>query len=99
MVVSPPGIISASAAFAYGRILRPLRHRRNSGAPLRKSCALHRSRDTQCRQPHSSFVAAAAAAAVQLQKTREYGDLINRIWSSLREEVQRARRQEEEMTS
>jgi NitT/TauT family transport system ATP-binding protein len=34
-----------------------------------------------------------------LQKTPEYGDLIGRIWSSLREEVQRARRQEEEMTS
>jgi NitT/TauT family transport system ATP-binding protein len=34
-----------------------------------------------------------------LQKTAEYGDLISRIWSSLREEVQRARRQEEEMTS
>jgi NitT/TauT family transport system ATP-binding protein len=34
-----------------------------------------------------------------LQKTPEYGDLISRIWSSLREEVQRARRQEEEMTS
>ena len=34
-----------------------------------------------------------------LQKTAEYGDLISRIWSSLREEVQRARRREEEMTS
>ena len=36
---------------------------------------------------------------MQLQKAPEYGDLISRIWSSLREEVQRARRQEEEMTS
>jgi NitT/TauT family transport system ATP-binding protein len=36
---------------------------------------------------------------MELQKTPEYGELITHIWSSLREEVQRARRQEEEMTS
>jgi NitT/TauT family transport system ATP-binding protein len=36
---------------------------------------------------------------MELQKTPEYGELITRIWSSLREEVDRARRQEEEMTS
>jgi NitT/TauT family transport system ATP-binding protein len=34
---------------------------------------------------------------MQLQKTPQYADLISRIWASLREEVQRARRQEEEM--
>jgi NitT/TauT family transport system ATP-binding protein len=34
---------------------------------------------------------------MELQKTPEYGELIAHIWSSLREEVQRARRQEEEM--
>ena len=33
-----------------------------------------------------------------LQKTPEYADLISRIWSSLREEVQRAHRREEETT-
>jgi NitT/TauT family transport system ATP-binding protein len=36
---------------------------------------------------------------MELQKTPEYGELITRIWASLREEVHRARRQEEEMTS
>src|SRR5712692_10317784 len=36
---------------------------------------------------------------MELQKTPEYGELITHIWSSLREEVQRARRQEEEMAS
>jgi NitT/TauT family transport system ATP-binding protein len=36
---------------------------------------------------------------MELQKTPEYGELITHIWSSLREEVHRARRQEEEMTS
>jgi NitT/TauT family transport system ATP-binding protein len=36
---------------------------------------------------------------MELQKTPEYGELITDIWSSLREEVHRARRQEEEMTS
>jgi NitT/TauT family transport system ATP-binding protein len=36
---------------------------------------------------------------MELQKTPEYGELITHIWSSLREEVERARRQEEEMTS
>jgi NitT/TauT family transport system ATP-binding protein len=36
---------------------------------------------------------------MELQKTPEYGELITRIWSSLREEVDRARRQEEETTS
>jgi NitT/TauT family transport system ATP-binding protein len=36
---------------------------------------------------------------MELQKAPEYGELITRIWSSLREEVHRARRQEEEMTS
>jgi NitT/TauT family transport system ATP-binding protein len=36
---------------------------------------------------------------MELAKLPEYGELITRIWSSLREEVHRARRQEEEMTS
>src|SRR3989454_9990610 len=36
---------------------------------------------------------------MELQKSLEYGELIADIWSSLREEVQRARAQEEEMTS
>jgi len=36
---------------------------------------------------------------MELQKAPEYGELIAHIWSSLREEVQRARRREEEMTS
>ena len=36
---------------------------------------------------------------MELQKTPKYGELITDIWSSLREEVHRARRQEEEMTS
>jgi NitT/TauT family transport system ATP-binding protein len=36
---------------------------------------------------------------MELQKTPEYGELITQIWASLREEVERARRQEEEMTS
>jgi NitT/TauT family transport system ATP-binding protein len=36
---------------------------------------------------------------MELQKTPEYGELIAHIWSDLREEVQRARRQEEEMKS
>ncbi len=36
---------------------------------------------------------------MELQKAPEYGELIAHIWSSLREEVQRARRQEEEMKS
>ena len=31
---------------------------------------------------------------MELQKTPEYGELIHHIWSSLREEVQRARQQE-----
>jgi NitT/TauT family transport system ATP-binding protein len=31
-----------------------------------------------------------------LQKSPDYGELIHQIWSSLREEVQRARRQEDE---
>jgi NitT/TauT family transport system ATP-binding protein len=35
---------------------------------------------------------------IALQKTPEYGELITQIWSSLREEVDRARRQEEEIT-
>src|SRR5437868_4994871 len=34
-----------------------------------------------------------------LQKTPEYGELIARIWSSLREEVDRARRREQEIKS
>ncbi len=34
---------------------------------------------------------------MELQKAPEFGELIAHIWSSLREEVQRARRQEEEM--
>jgi NitT/TauT family transport system ATP-binding protein len=33
---------------------------------------------------------------LELQKTPEYGELISHIWSSLREEVHRARAQEEE---
>jgi len=36
---------------------------------------------------------------IELQQTRQYGELITQIWSSLREEVDRARRQEEEMTT
>jgi len=36
---------------------------------------------------------------MELQKTPQYGELIAHIWSSLREEVQRARQQEEEMKS
>jgi NitT/TauT family transport system ATP-binding protein len=36
---------------------------------------------------------------LELQKTPQYGELIAGIWSSLREEVQRARAQEEGMTS
>jgi NitT/TauT family transport system ATP-binding protein len=36
---------------------------------------------------------------MELQKAPEYGELIAHIWSSLREEVHRARRREEEMTS
>jgi len=36
---------------------------------------------------------------MELQKSPEYGALIARIWSSLREEVQRARAQEEEIKS
>ena len=35
---------------------------------------------------------------IALQKTPEYGELITQIWSSLREEVDRARRHEEEIT-
>jgi len=35
----------------------------------------------------------------ELQKAPEYGELIAHIWTSLREEVQRARRREEEMRS
>ena len=35
---------------------------------------------------------------IALQKTPEYGELITQIWSSLREEVDRARRREEEIT-
>jgi len=31
---------------------------------------------------------------MELQKTPAYGELIHRIWSSLRDEVQRARQQE-----
>src|SRR6266540_2178859 len=34
---------------------------------------------------------------MELQKTPDYGELIAHIWSSLREEVHRARQQEEEM--
>ncbi|MEA2950722.1 MAG: NitT/TauT family transport system ATP-binding protein, partial [Alphaproteobacteria bacterium] len=33
---------------------------------------------------------------MELQKTSAYGDLVHRIWSSLREEVQRAREQTDE---
>jgi NitT/TauT family transport system ATP-binding protein len=33
---------------------------------------------------------------MELQKAPEFGELVAHIWSSLREEVQRARRQEEE---
>jgi NitT/TauT family transport system ATP-binding protein len=36
---------------------------------------------------------------MQLQKSAQYGELIAHIWSSLREEVHRARKQEEEMKS
>ena len=36
---------------------------------------------------------------MELQKMPQYGELIARIWSSLREEVHRARQQEEEMKS
>jgi NitT/TauT family transport system ATP-binding protein len=36
---------------------------------------------------------------LELQKSSQYGELIAHIWSSLREEVHRARRQEEEMKS
>jgi NitT/TauT family transport system ATP-binding protein len=36
---------------------------------------------------------------MELQKMPQYGELIAHIWSSLREEVHRARQQEEEMTS
>jgi len=36
---------------------------------------------------------------LELQKAPQYGELIAHIWSSLREEVQRARKQEEEMKS
>jgi NitT/TauT family transport system ATP-binding protein len=36
---------------------------------------------------------------MELQKTPQYGELIAHIWSSLREEVHRARKQEEEMKS
>src|SRR5499433_4315088 len=36
---------------------------------------------------------------MELQKTPQYGELIAGIWSSLREEVRRARAQEEDMTS
>jgi NitT/TauT family transport system ATP-binding protein len=36
---------------------------------------------------------------IELQKTPDYGELITRIWSSLREEVDRARAREQEMTS
>ena len=35
----------------------------------------------------------------ELQKAPEYGELIAHIWTSLREEVQRARRREEETRS
>ena len=35
---------------------------------------------------------------IALQNTPEYGELITQIWSSLREEVDRARRHEEEIT-
>ena len=35
---------------------------------------------------------------IALQKTPEYGELITQIWSSLREDVDRARRHEEEIT-
>jgi len=34
---------------------------------------------------------------MELQKSPQYGELIAHIWSSLREEVQRARAQEEEI--
>src|SRR5437588_3474220 len=36
---------------------------------------------------------------MELQKSQHYGELITQIWSSLREEVQRARQQEEEIKS
>jgi NitT/TauT family transport system ATP-binding protein len=36
---------------------------------------------------------------MELQKSPQYGELIAHIWSSLREEVHRARKQEEEMKS
>ena len=36
---------------------------------------------------------------MELQKSAEYGELIANIWASLRDEVQRARRREQEMTS
>jgi len=36
---------------------------------------------------------------MELQKTPEYGELIHQIWSSLRDEVHRARAQEEETKS
>jgi NitT/TauT family transport system ATP-binding protein len=36
---------------------------------------------------------------MELQKMPQYGELIAHIWSSLREEVQRARQQEEEIKS
>jgi hypothetical protein len=36
---------------------------------------------------------------MELQKSPQYGELIAHIWSSLRDEVHRARRQEEEMKS
>jgi NitT/TauT family transport system ATP-binding protein len=36
---------------------------------------------------------------MELQKSSQYGELIAGIWSSLREEVRRARAQEEDMTS
>jgi NitT/TauT family transport system ATP-binding protein len=36
---------------------------------------------------------------MELQKTPQYGELIAHIWSSLRDEVHRARKQEEEMKS
>jgi NitT/TauT family transport system ATP-binding protein len=36
---------------------------------------------------------------LELQKTPQYGELIHHIWSSLRDEVHRARQQEEETKS
>ncbi|MBV8320199.1 MAG: ABC transporter ATP-binding protein, partial [Hyphomicrobiales bacterium] len=36
---------------------------------------------------------------MELQKMPQYGELIAHIWSSLREEVHRARQQEEEIKS